>query len=121
MGTFIKIAVRVMKLTVIFWPFFISVVFGGRPVKEVLMANRLFTIMFVFLLTIAFTLVITTITLMNLRQDHAARRVQLREINVEVNAVRLQNSRLTERLGQCVSTDYDPIQTLERLNIYRGH
>lgn len=120
MGTVITVVTRVLKLSVVFWPFFISILFGGRPVKEVLAANRSFTILFMLLLTVSFTLVITTITLTSLRRDYIQIHSQWRELKVESTSLRMQNRQYSDRLEMCMSVPYDPTPTLERLDIYRG-
>lgn len=51
--------VNFFKLVGFFWPFFKSVIFKDRPVKEVLRANRQFTWLFVILMGISMTLFVT--------------------------------------------------------------
>jgi hypothetical protein len=119
-GTAIAIGIRLARLALLFLPFFISLIFGGRPVREVLKANLSFTIVFSLLLTISSVLLVTTITLAQMRRDYAVLKEQHQELQVDIQAVRLQNQRLVERIGRCVSNDYDPNRVLDRLNIYLG-
>lgn len=86
-----------LKLLAFFWPFFKSVIFKDRPVKEVLQANRQFTYLFIILIGLAIMLHVTTATLAESRDNLVVTHRELRQLEAQLADTR-------QRMQQLKST-----------------
>jgi len=101
-----------LKALVVFWPFFKSMVFHDRPVKEVLRQNVQFTALFALSATLTFVLYLTWAELVS-RSEHVK---QLTETNraLEQTVVDLEKQQYDGRY-ECRPEGYDKSRIIDLL------
>jgi len=103
--------VNFFKLLLLFWPFFKSVIFKDRPVKEVIRANKQFTYLFVITMFLALTLYMAVETLALTRQQLLQERREQTQLRRKLTATEQQITQLTLDLRSvdeaCRPTRYD--------------
>ncbi len=106
------------KLLGFFWPFFKSVVFKDRPIKEVLQANRQFTWLFMILMGSSLTLFATVGALSDAKRTLIATHREVTELSTTLAEKEQRLETLQQQLQNgetCLPHPYDKRHLLELL------